>query len=291
MKDNIEFNVDLKVPEQKVIFCDIDGTLLNDEKLIDEKAKIKIQELINNNTDYHFALASGRSLYEELMIYKGLKLKNTGLLIGSNGSQVYSLKSHKIIFECCINKDAVLAIHHKLEELMKINKKLSFLVSYNDSSAFINNIPNDEWVSYCIQELKLRESFDPNNVLLFTILNLGDNLVQMQDFLASLDLTVIPGSNLTAITAKGVSKASAIEHVIKKYDLKNENIAVFGDSKNDVTMFQIPEVYSVTYTGAKTYLKRIAKEVIDLPKSEFIYQALIDFQDYIDQKNKKNNSK
>ena len=39
-------------------------------------------------------------------------------------------------------------------------------------------------------------------------------------------------------------------------------------------MFEIPHVYSVTYTHAKEYLQKIASKVIAEPKSDFVAQGI-----------------
>ncbi|MBR4486155.1 HAD hydrolase family protein [bacterium] len=103
----------------------------------------------------------------------------------------------------------------------------------------------------------------------------------MVAFLDKLEVNVIPGHNLTAITAKNVSKEDAIKFCVKHYNLELKNIAVIGNSKNDKGMFMLPEVFSITYTEAKPYLKQIASLVIDEPKSEFIAQGLVEFEKHI----------
>ena len=273
--------------EQKVIFCDIDGTLIDDERLIHSKTLLKIQDIINNHHDYHFALASGRNLAEELFLYKKMQLKSSGLLIGCNGAQIYALKSHKIIYEKTINQILVQKIY---EETIKLNQKyqhIALMVIYSDNSTYLYNFNEKEWwENYNFTEPRKRSEFSNEKVLIINLFALLEAEKEMVAFLDKLEVNVIPGHNLTAITAKNVSKEDAIKFCVKYYNLELKNIAVIGNSKNDKGMFMLPEVFSITYTEAKPYLKEIASLVIDQPKSEFIAQGLIEFEKHINDSKK-----
>ena len=285
MQNNID---SLIIPsEQKVIFCDIDGTLIDDERLIHSKTLLKIQDIINNHHDYHFALASGRNLAEELFLYKKMQLKSSGLLIGCNGAQIYALKSHKIIYEKTINPILVQKIY---EETIKLNQKyqhIALMVIYSDNSTYLYNFNEKEWwENYNFTEPRKRSEFSNEKVLIINLFALLEAEKEMVAFLDKLEVNVIPGHNLTAITAKNVSKEDAIKFCVKYYNLELKNIAVIGNSKNDKGMFMLPEVFSITYTEAKPYLKEIASLVIDQPKSEFIAQGLIEFEKHINDSKK-----
>ncbi|MBO7085347.1 HAD hydrolase family protein [bacterium] len=78
-----------------------------------------------------------------------------------------------------------------------------------------------------------------------------------------------------------MNKASAIEYLVAQEHLKTQQIAVFGNSRNDLSMFQIPNIYSVTYKTAKPYLIKIAKDVIDDAPSAFVSQGITDFLNYL----------
>lgn len=269
---------------RKIIFCDIDGTLINDNYQISSKTVLALQELINKDRSYHFALISGRCCAHELVFYKELGLKPTGLLIGSNGSQIYNLSSHKMIKEWLIDEDVAQAIYNKLMELENRCHHIQFRVDYNVPPLGYNyHLDEQFWLKYNVgNSVKLRSEFSSKNVLLYTVLNLKECLTEFTDFLAQFHLCCIPGENLTGISAYGVTKRNAIEYALAVYHTQPKHVCVIGDSKNDVNMFEIPEVYSITYQDAKPYLKEIAKDVVNLPVSEFIAQGLKDFVHHLD---------
>ena len=116
----------------KMIFCDIDGTLIDDKNVISPIAIQGLQNLINNHPDFHFALISGRAVAHEKYFYSQLGLKPTGFLIGNNGSQIYSLKKHEVIAQWHLPSNVAQAIYNEVRLLDKKSGKISMLVSYSD---------------------------------------------------------------------------------------------------------------------------------------------------------------
>lgn len=143
MQQDKSNEIKILLPKQKIIFCDIDGTLLDDHNNIHDETLSHIKKLINESTDYHFALASGRNLAEQLLLYRKLNLKSSGLLLGSNGAQIYSLKSHQIIYEQTLPVLEAERIYKKYLELKAINKNIALLVAYTNSSAYVENFSDE----------------------------------------------------------------------------------------------------------------------------------------------------
>ncbi len=268
----------------KMIFCDIDGTLIDDKNVISPIAINGLQDLINYHCDFHFALVSGRAIAHEKYFYSQLGLKPTGFLIGNNGSQIYSLKEQKVIAQWHLPSNVAQAIYNEVKLLDKKSGKISMLVSYSDEPLAYIYRPDNTWPIYNINDiLQVRQEFSANNVLLITIFHLEEQLEEMIAFLHHFNLTYVPGPNLTAITNGGITKRHAIEYILKKLDVPPNNVAVFGDSKNDISMFEMPGVYSITYQSAKDYLKKIACDVVNEPVSAFIATGLKDFVRYLKQ--------
>ena len=82
--------------KNKTIVIDLDGTLLNDEKKI---SNIDFKSLIDLSINNSIILASGRNYIETMKIVETYSLQNyiEGLIICSNGQQIYSINKNKII--------------------------------------------------------------------------------------------------------------------------------------------------------------------------------------------------
>lgn len=268
-------------PQKKVIFCDIDGTLLTNDGILLDGTIQKIQQTCANDDNFIFNLISGRSWRNEYLIFQKLKIAPKGYLISSNGALIYSLSKNKIIKDWEINEIISQLIYDKVMELAQQNPNLGFNVNYSDDPG---------QYAYKIKHLKTytangqidcKPRFSNQHVLLFMVFGLGNQLPTFVNWLKQFNLNVLPGPNLTFINAIGASKKEAVEYILDHDQLNPNQCAVFGNSKNDLSMFQIPNIYSVTYKTAKPYLIKIAKDVVDDEPSAFVCQGIDDFLNYL----------
>jgi len=92
--------------QKKMIFFDIDGTLVNDQKIISSGTKLAIKELKNNG--HEVAIATGRNLFMAQSIIDELELSN---YIVCNGAAGYLHK--KLVYENPLDQT-------QLEKLLKL---------------------------------------------------------------------------------------------------------------------------------------------------------------------------
>ena len=90
----------------KIVFIDIDGTLVNDEKMVPEE-NIKIIKALKKN-GIEVVLASGRP-YHSIEKYSN-QVGAVPYIIGSNGGIVANFVEDKKIFSTNIEKDSALEI-------------------------------------------------------------------------------------------------------------------------------------------------------------------------------------
>ena len=266
------------------IFCDIDGTLLTNQGELAPCTINKIQQTCANNANFVFNLISGRSWRNEYLIFQKLNIPCQGYLIGSNGALIYSLATNQII-KCWEIDDVVsLLIYQKIMELTKTNPELAFNVNYSDDpNQYAYKIKHLE--TYTANgQIKCKEQFNNHHALVFMVFGLGEQLAEFISWLKQFDLQILPGPNLTFINAKDVNKRHAIEYLLANLHLMVGQCAVFGNSRNDLCMFEIPGIYSVTYKTAKPYLIKVAKDVVDDEPSAFVNQGIADFLNYLTNK-------
>lgn len=267
----------------KLILSDIDGTFIYDDTTISKKTINTLNNLINHDPSYHFGLITGRACYHALYLYDQLGLHNTGFLIGNNGTQILNALTKEVIEEHTLDPVVTAKIYEKLMEITKRNSKMQIFVNYNQQPlVYIYNIPETFWRAYNFGNvLQQHAAFDPNGILLFTMFHADEDVKTIEEFLTQFNVSHLSEDGAIAIWCAGVSKQTAILSLLKKYHINNHNVCVFGDAINDKSMFEIPGVYSVTYTKAKDYLQKIASKVINEPKSDFIAQGINCFVDYL----------
>ena len=268
--------------QTKVIFCDIDGTLLTDEGVLLPSTIKKIQQTCADDPNFIFNLISGRPWRNELLVFDQLKIAPKGYLVSSNGALIYSLATKQIIKCWEIDEAVSQLIYDKIMELTKTNVNLAFNVNYSDEPGqYAYQIKHIKKYT-ANSQIACKEQFANKHVLVFMVFALGEQLATFTSWLKQFNLNVLPGPNLTFINASNASKRDAIEYLLAKDHLSVKQVAVFGNSKNDLCMFQIPNIYSVTYKTAKPYLIKVAKDVVDDVASAFVSQGIDDFLSYLD---------
>lgn len=260
----------------KLILSDIDGTFIYDDATISKKTINKLQDLINCDSSYHFGLITGRACLHALYLYEQIGLHNVGFLIGNNGTQILNALTKEVIEEHILDPVITSKIYSKLMEITNHNHKMQIFVNYNQQPlVYIYNIPQTFWKVYNFGNvLQQHDKFNPNGILLFTMFNADEDVKTIEDFIKPFHVSTLSEDGAIAIWAYGISKQTAILSLLNKYHIRNQNVCVFGDAINDKSMFEIPHVYSVTYTHAKEYLQKIASKVIAEPKSDFVAQGI-----------------
>lgn len=96
-----------EMPMYKIVFSDIDGTLLKSDGTVDDKLKTKIQALVNGGVP--FVLASARSGVGVLPILKMLDIKAP--IIAFSGALIYD-KDKNVIKSLEMPKEDAVKIHN-----------------------------------------------------------------------------------------------------------------------------------------------------------------------------------
>lgn len=86
--------------DTKILFTDLDDTLLNSEKTISERTRNKIMEMLSKG--HHFVLASGRSVNSILDVLEELDIQRADTegkvyMVAYNGAVIYDCTNHSVI--------------------------------------------------------------------------------------------------------------------------------------------------------------------------------------------------
>lgn len=105
---------DLKAAlDTKILFTDLDDTLLNSEKTISERTRNKIMEMLSKG--HHFVLASGRSVNSILDVLEVLDIQREDTagkvyMAAYNGAVIYDCTNHSVIEQYDVPVPAAQAI-------------------------------------------------------------------------------------------------------------------------------------------------------------------------------------
>ena len=250
----------------KMIVLDLDGTLLNSQKVISKKTKealIKAQE-----KGIKVVLASGRPSKGMYHIAYELEMdKYDGYLISFNGELVYSMKNKEVLWESVIdNKDAKKILDHlenfdcipmiQDDEYMYVNDVYKTIEVEDQKFNIIQY--ESRGGNYKLSERKhLGNNLDFKLYKILVAANpkyLLDNYKEI-----SKPFTNDYNSMFTAIfyyefTNKNANKGLALKYLSNILNIKLDEVVGFGDDLNDLPFLEIIK-HSIAMENANPKIK------------------------------------
>ncbi len=248
----------------KLVAVDLDGTMLNQYGDITEKTKNVIKKTIEKGIDV--IIASGRPIDSIKSIAKEIDSKN--YFIAGNGALIYDIQKDEIIYDKFLPKEKVLEIIKLCEE-----NSISYNV-YTDKTILANALKYNV-LYYQKENLKKEESKktkisivediyeyvksrENEKFLKITICDESESIfksiikklrqidkIEVMDTSHMSRKTIMQGTEeitieyyYTEITLENVDKYNAIEYLINKLNIKNEEVIAIGDNINDKKMIE-----------------------------------------------------
>ncbi|WP_024620591.1 HAD family hydrolase [Metaclostridioides mangenotii] len=243
----------------KQIFCDLDGTLYNDDKISTEdiEAIKKIEE-----KGVIFNVATGRMFSQAKKIVKD-NLEIEGYFICENGAFVYNNKE-ELVFKGTIDDRLVKKVINRFESkeadmYFKYKGKAIVLDDDSDFKFFSRNFTVDP-------DFINRDSYE-NMVGNIGIASKNpEELARLELYLTSefgevLDIYLSSDITLN-IVPKKVSKRAAIEYVCSLSNIDMDEVMTIGDSPNDICMLDGFK-NSVAMSSSREDVKSCAKYTTD----------------------------
>ena len=284
----------------KAIVCDMDGTLLTADHAITTNTQELLLSLQQKGIT--LILASGRSYLR--LIPDALKLKmdaHQGYLIDVNGSSIYDCNSQtrerlgimdsediqKVtsVFrtfnvEIQFSQDAGLYTYLP-DSLYTLKKKIRGEMRLPDDYPWASGMYSwlcDMRDGYPEQKLILDLKEAPTSCNKISISQDPHFMEAVTQSLPHLGLhdayeLVFSDERKLEITKKGISKGNALDALLEKLGLSNEEVAVFGDSENDISMLA-GRPYSFAMDNALPNAKSAAKYTTPSNDEEGVYHGL-----------------
>lgn len=241
----------------KMIFSDMDGTLLTGENKLPEGFDKTMAELKKRGVI--FCPASGRQYFSLLKSFE--KYVDEFLFVAENGTLVMHREIE--IFSRPIDRGAVnkvLEVTEPLKNILRVwcGKKDAYIRREHDTPEFraelgkyyTHNAVVDSWDE--IEDT-------PIKVAMFDVTGeVNENVYKyLEPFYNSLQV-VLSSNYWVDVMSPGINKGEAIKNVQKILDVKPEECAAFGDYMNDYEMLQAVG-YGFAMANAHPELKKIAK--------------------------------
>lgn len=259
----------------KCVVSDLDGTLLYEGKLSDNN--YKAIKLLQEN-DILFVIATGRNIQElDILDLKGIncpKVLVNGSLVLDKKGDVLSLtnfendtleKMLKVISEY----DVGYILYTK--DMRYVVKKDVLIYSFRNSmNVFGNNFFDS--VKEIDDDILHNTTFCKVEILDGEHFTMLEEINKRLSLIDGLSCTSSDPNNVEVI-AEDVTKYSGIKVLMEKYGIKDDEIAIFGDSNNDLSMFEnVIESYAMGNANDK--IKSLAKYIAADCKDDGFYKAI-----------------
>lgn len=262
----------------KLIAIDFDGTFLDDKHFKSDLSYV--DKIRKANISQEIVFASGRATAGILELVEKLGMEDmVRYIIGHNGAEIYDLKNNKVIYQVKMDDEVlfnILELVKNEDAPIGIHKWKELYVYNYDNRVDLENVLNFT-TSYKISNIKEFENSDKLKIMIFTT---NEDINRIYDNIN----TTYPGlvnqarsaDELIEITAKGISKASALLHLTKILGIKLEEVLAFGNAENDLEM--IEEVgYGFAMKNSAKVLLDVAKNVTKYTNNEFgVEKEIID---------------
>ncbi|MCK5906593.1 MAG: HAD family hydrolase [Flavobacteriales bacterium] len=223
--------------QYKVIVCDLDGTLLNNEHALSEFTKSEIRRV--SSLGIKVILATGRHYIDVKGVAKQLDLDTC--VIGSNGTRAYSGDGEMLIMhnlntdvtEFMMNYDLPTEVHLNIyqgKEWLVVEEHQELLDFHKHSGFVYRKIAGVEDLN--ITEVNKFYLYSHNEDLLKEVeKDLNIKLAKNADVFFSYHSVI-------EVMPKGISKGLALEELMTNNGIKPEDIMAFGDGLNDYEMLK-----------------------------------------------------
>ena len=237
----------------KILFTDLDGTLLNDDKKISDANKESIHRALN--AGHKIVLASGRALANVLPVADSLELKTPGCyIIAYNGGQIYDCYAKRLLFDQTLTFDDVYDVFQASKEYgiytqtyqdgYVITDKEDEELKYYAKKASAQYIITDDVPGYLLKE--------PSKIL---FIDLKDRK-RLEEFCQVLNErfekrmhAFFSSDYYLEIVPKNVSKGNSMHFLSNYLNIPMNNTVAVGDYDNDLPMIKEAAVGVILSNG------------------------------------------
>jgi Cof subfamily protein (haloacid dehalogenase superfamily) len=245
--------------EIKLVAFDLDGTLLNSAKDVLPSSIAIINRLRQHGVKV--AICSGRILPMQMAYVKKIKLD--GYVISTNGCCIDDINNNKVLFQTFLDsklaeKIIKFGLAHHLDTTF-LTREFSYFSSYSDRIKRFSDY-NQHAINEKVEPLRCIRfnRYEPVDKIEKILIRVADSEFELVDsFLKTLDITYSQSEkNLFDIVHSTADKGRGLIRLASILNLSLDNIMVFGDYDNDISMFKVAKKYSVAMANGS----KLAKE-------------------------------
>ena len=264
----------------RVIATDMDGTLLDPKGQLDLPRLEKILDKLDQ-CDIRFVIATGNEVHRMRQLLG--HLAERVVLVVANGARIFE---NNELIQAQTWDDAMVdrALAHfkgrECQDQFVVTAMNGGFVKEGTVFTELDKFMTPEMIEKLYQRMQFVDEFDSNlfgGVLKMSMVvgeeRLDSVLQEINDLFDGHVRAVSSGYGCIDILQDGIHKAWGLVELLKRWNLKPEQIMAFGDSENDIEMLELAGI-SYAMENAEEAVKEIATKVAPANSQAGVYQVL-----------------
>jgi len=264
----------------RVIATDMDGTLLDPKGQLDLPRLEKILDKLDQ-CDIRFVIATGNEVHRMRQLLG--HLAERVVLVVANGARIFE---NDELLQAQTWDDAMVdkALGHfkgrECQDQFVVTGMNGGFVKEGTVFTELDKFMTPEMIEKLYQRMNFVDEFDSNlfgGVLKMSMV-VGEErsesvLQEINDLFDGHVRAVSSGYGCIDILQDGIHKAWGLVELLKRWNLKPEQIMAFGDSENDIEMLELAGI-SYAMENAEEAVKRVATKVAPANSQAGVYKVL-----------------
>ena len=264
----------------RVIATDMDGTLLDPKGQLDLPRLEKILDKLDQ-CDIRFVIATGNEVHRMRQLLG--HLAERVVLVVANGARIFE---NNELLRAQTWDDAMVdrALDHfkgrECQDQFVVTAMNGGFVKEGTVFTELDKFMTPEMIEKLYQRMNFVDEFDSSlfgGVLKMSMVvgeeRLDSVLQEINDLFDGHVRAVSSGYGCIDILQDGIHKAWGLVELLKRWNLKPEQIMAFGDSENDIEMLELAGI-SYAMENAEEAVKRVATKVAPANSQAGVYKVL-----------------
>ena len=266
--------------EIKIVATDMDGTLLDPRGQLDLPRLEKILDKLDHR-GVRFVIATGNEVHRMRQLLG--HLAERVVLVVANGARIFE---NNELIQAQTWDDAMVdrALSHfkgrECQDQFVVTAMNGGFVKKGTVFTELDKFMTPEMIEKLYQRMQFVNEFDSNlfgGVLKMSMVvgeERSDSVLQeINDLFDGHVRAVSSGYGCIDILQDGIHKAWGLEELLRRWNLKPEQIMAFGDSENDIEMLELAGI-SYAMENAEEAVKEIATKVAPANSQAGVYKVL-----------------
>lgn len=264
----------------RVIATDMDGTLLDPKGQLDLPRLEKILDKLDQR-HIRFVIATGNEVHRMRQLLE--HLADRVVLVVANGARIFEhneLLQAQTWDEDMVDKALAHFKGRECQDQFVVTAMNGGFVKEGTVFTELDKFMTPEMIEKLYQRMNFVDEFDSSlfgGVLKMSMVvgeeRLDSVLQEVNDLFDGRVRAVSSGYGCIDILQDGIHKAWGLVELLKRWNLKPEQIMAFGDSENDIEMLELAGI-SYAMENAEEAVKRVATKVAPANSQAGVYKVL-----------------